>query len=523
MRASSLEIGIGFHSGNTLLHLADTYPRPGQVAVELVQNAIDAGAENILLKIDQKKKTLYCADDGQGESFEGICSRFQRISERQKDGKIGHKGIGNLASLSIAENFSLTTRPHTSNERFFTISLSRKGLQDKADGLTLPCHTESDDFRPGSQYKLGTDFRISTLLIVRKIKDAAIRRMEDITALCKEVEERFATQILTRGIRIFVDNGSQRTKLCPNPFPGEKLEYIIKTEFGEVTFEIYISPKPEKKPRLFVVHGRTEGEKYNIPLSAILKSDFSAMVNEVFHSGYLQGNIHLPFCTLTPNREELEYDDELFAFWNALETYARGEGSKILEGLSEQKTELKVFQVLNRVLKGFSSYLKNHRELTDYFSAPVSVTHHQAVDGDDIVNIRTEEKRSRDKVGGSSHGVPVFERKGVVHGGVIDPTGSRRKLIHRQSGLVLTWRVPTPTEGRNWRSKREGATIIFNASHEDWRKVQENTDAHTEYCRQLILKEIVLAKCKDLSSNNLDVFNGMFEGEFLPAFVEILA
>src|SRR3990167_8199502 len=235
MRASSLEIGIGFHSGNTLLHLADTYPRPGQVAVELVQNAIDAGAENILLKIDQKKKTLYCADDGQGESFEGICSRFQRIAERQKDGKIGHKGIGNLASLSIAENFSLTTRPHTSNERFFTISLSRKGLQDKADGLTLPCHTESDDFRPGSQYKLCTDFRISTLLIVRKIKDAAIRRMEDITALCKEVEERFATQILTRGIRIFVDNGSQRTKLCPNPFPGEKLEYIIKTEFGEVT------------------------------------------------------------------------------------------------------------------------------------------------------------------------------------------------------------------------------------------------------------------------------------------------
>lgn len=511
-------IRVGFHYGRTLLHLADTYSRPVQVILEMVQNAIDADCKNIYIKVDNSKKYIYCADDGKGESYSNLQRRFERIGERQKEKKIGHKGIGNLACLAIAETSCLTTRPKDSGERFCTISLSRSGLENQSEPFDLPCALESDSFRPGVNFRLGSDFRISTLLIAKKVKTSANKLLNDTAMISRGIEDKFATQIIQKDIRIIIETSSQRINVKPSPYPGEKQETILKTKLGDVKFEMYVLNKPERKPRLHVVHGKSSEEFYSIPFTPFI--NVSPVVKEVFGSGYLQGNIFLPFCTITPDREDLEFDDELSIFWDCIEKYSQDFGMELLNKLSEEKKELKIFLVLNNALKKASTYLKKNNELKNFFSGIVSPGHIGYESGIDTENVRTKKQISYEHNNTTNGKTPLSEKKGIVHTGIVDYSGSKRRVVNRQVGLYAEYRNPVLEEGMDWRCKREGRVIVFNCMHQDWLKAETNSEIHTNYCFHLILKEIVLVKIGDFSENTSIFFNQIFEDEYMPMLLD---
>lgn len=520
-------IAVGFHYGRTLLHLADSYARPTQVILELIQNAIDAGAKNIYLKVvagrASRQRIIYCADDGAGASFEELEQRFQRISEQQKTGKIGHKGIGNLASLAIAEGFSLTTRPGgplATRERYFTIKLSRTGLEEMAEGVTLPYLRETKEFRPGAEHKLATDFGISTLLIVQGVRQAALRQLADASTIAQTIENRFAPQILERKIRIWVDAGGHRLLVQPAAFPGTPETTEIETLSGTVRFEIFVGTKPVKTPKLAVIHGKTPEEQYAIPFGPFL--EISPAVREVFNSGLLQGNVYVPFCRLTPDREEFEYDDELSAFWEALETYAKLYGRKILERISEEKRDVKIAQVLLGALRRLEKFLAGHREeFIPLFRGQVSEGHFGAENGELAEPLRSVEPTRRGpRQPGEPRPGPKSEQKRRIHSGVTD-SGSRRRVYNRQLGIQVEYRDPRPEEGRDWLSKREGSKIILNSLNPLWQAVESDSQAHTQYCFLLMLKELILAPQDEGPAK--EFFNDTFEHNYMPALVETLA
>lgn len=512
------QIQVGFHYGRTLLHLADTYARPLQVILEMIQNAIDAEATSILVKIDGRRKLIFCADDGKGEDFEGIQARFQHISEQQKQGKMGHKGIGNLASLAISGGFLLTSRPRLpfSRERYFTFELSREGLEGMADKVILGCKRQPKDFRPGSAYKLGTDFAISTLIIARNVNNTALRQLKDAVTIAQAIEGRFAPQILDKKIRVFIEAGSQRILAEPAAFPGEPQIAAIQTGYGTVRFVIYLNTKPVKKPRLSVVHGKTKAEQSALPLYRDLLVEDAA--KEVFESGYFQGDIYVPFGTLAPNRLEFIHDPELADLWGALGEYARSYGRPLLQRIAEEKKESKTQHVLLSALKKLEQYLAKHPDLRTLFKGLVSEGHFEAEDGSEKGKGRTHPstKRAPRQRQDEQREPPSREQKGRTHSIVIN-SGSQRRAIRGQIGIQVTWRDPNPEEGRDWCSKREGSVIVFNSLHPFWQRVEPNPEAHTSYCYYLLAKEVCLTSLHPESQAS---FNECFENSYLPVLVE---
>lgn len=521
-QAQPNQIQVGFHYGRTLLHLASTYARPNQVILELVQNAIDAGAFNISIKIDGRKRNIYCADDGVGESFENLQHRFQRISEQQKKGKIGHKGIGNLAALAIGEGSVLTTRPRGSRQRFYTVALNREKLEEMADEVALPCRREPKGFRPGAQFKLGTDFAISTLLVVKGVRTAAMKPLKEAATIAQTIENRFAPQILKRKIRILVEAGGHKTQVQPAAFPGTPEKTEIETPHGTVVFDIYSSPKAEKKPRLAIVHGKTPEEHYSVPFAPFL--EVSEPIGQVFGSGLLQGNIYLPFCKITPDRDEFEYDDQLIVFWEILEEYAQTYGRQIIDRISQERKEIKIFRVINSAIQRLNRYVMKHKEeFAGIFVGQVSLGHVGAgtgIEGETIRTLLPKPRASTTQPRPASK-EPTREQKKRVHSGLKDPTGTRRRVVNRQTGIVADWRPPHPEEGRDWRSKFGEGIIVFNSLHPDWQKVESNQEAHIQYVFHLMLKELVLSRLED--SRVRDDFNDVFENDYIASLVETFA
>lgn len=517
----SSAIQIGFHIGNTLMNLAKAYAKPGQVLTELVQNAIDANAINISIKVDGKQMIIYCADDGDGETYDGLLMRFAKVCEQQKTEKIGHKGMGNLASLAISDGFSFTTRPKGDpKERFFTVTLSRKGLETMANEVKLPCRNETEGFRPGSQYKLNTDFAISTLLIIKNVRKVAMQKLEDAATAALEIGRIFSSQIVAKKLRIFIEAGGHRTQVRPQIFSGEAHYSEIETKSGKVVFEIYVLSKKTKTPRISVIHGKTSDEHFALPISIFL--EHAPEIRTVFESGFVEGKVFLPFCSLTPDREGLEYNDELLDFLLVLEDWAKKYGLPIIEKISYEKKEIRINKVLQSALNKIEGYLKGHeKDLLPFFKAQVSEGHFEAEKGELGDKLRSKDKQSREKAEPKETGAksPEKEKKGLVHSGFVDSTGSRRRVASKQFGLVLEYRDPLPSE--DWKKKcmREGGKIIFNSLHNAWKLVEGNPELHLQYCFHLILKELIFSQIENEISKT--AFSEIFEFNFMDAWIEI--
>ncbi len=108
---------------NTIDHLGiKLYSTLPPVIAELISNAYDADATNIIVKLNDtisKEKTIEIIDDGQGMDFDEINDAFlvigrnRRIesNERTINGRlvIGRKGLGKLSVFGIAGEIELTT------------------------------------------------------------------------------------------------------------------------------------------------------------------------------------------------------------------------------------------------------------------------------------------------------------------------------------------------------------------------------------------------------------------------------
>lgn len=108
------------------------------IIAELIANAYDADAHNVYV-ID-KKDSIVVEDDGKGMSYtDGDIDKYlnvARVSRKSKEDevtdlgrkKMGRKGVGKLAALSVSENVLVKTMVNTEKSGFV---LSRKVNEDK--------------------------------------------------------------------------------------------------------------------------------------------------------------------------------------------------------------------------------------------------------------------------------------------------------------------------------------------------------------------------------------------------------
>ncbi len=111
------------------------------VLAELIANSYDAGATNVY--ITEKENSITVEDDGKGMSYEkgdirrylGVAVETRKTTEesyirvgKEKRRKMGRKGIGKLAALSVSENVSVMTIQNGEKSGFI---LTRHVEEDK--------------------------------------------------------------------------------------------------------------------------------------------------------------------------------------------------------------------------------------------------------------------------------------------------------------------------------------------------------------------------------------------------------
>jgi len=118
---------------------------------ELIANAYDADAKNVYILYDTDKNTIIVEDDGTGLSYEqfnkrylpmGVTSRtddHNTFSESGERKRMGRKGIGKLAALSIAERVKvISLKDGDKSGCILTLKISLKNEDGKYEIPAIP-------------------------------------------------------------------------------------------------------------------------------------------------------------------------------------------------------------------------------------------------------------------------------------------------------------------------------------------------------------------------------------------------
>lgn len=183
------------------------------VLAELIANAYDAQAKNVYIIAD--KDSITVEDDGLGMTYEEVTGHYLAVARESrtteadtytKDGsrrKMGRKGIGKLAALSVSENVLVQTR---SGEDVSGFVLSR---HVRSDRLLEPLADDKIDFKKiegsgTSVVMIHPEYRLHKTLSVVKKNIAKIFpavssdfRIHIIRNDEEEVLDAFDTQILS--------------------------------------------------------------------------------------------------------------------------------------------------------------------------------------------------------------------------------------------------------------------------------------------------------------------------------------
>lgn len=137
---------------HTIEHLGiKMYSQLPYALAELVANAYDAGAENVIIRLydeNPENKRIIVSDDGEGMSFDEIRDNFLVIGRRRRDEdesrdnlkgrKItGKKGIGKLALFGIGKIINITTTK-AKEDTCTKFSLDWDSIINETSGTYLP-------------------------------------------------------------------------------------------------------------------------------------------------------------------------------------------------------------------------------------------------------------------------------------------------------------------------------------------------------------------------------------------------
>ncbi len=136
---------------------------------ELAANGYDADASEVQITVDSDE--IVIADNGRGMTAKEVEQDYLRLGrdrradeEREKTSKrkrpiIGHKGIGKLAGLGIAETMIVTT---TRRQERTTLTIDRAALDDAESLEQFDLQADLGEAERGEH---GTEVRLKGLLI----------------------------------------------------------------------------------------------------------------------------------------------------------------------------------------------------------------------------------------------------------------------------------------------------------------------------------------------------------------------
>lgn len=473
----------------------DSYGTLTECILELVQNGIDAGATNVAVIIDKRKRNIKIIDDGEGVSKEKYEASLQSVMVSTKSpDKYGQFGRGMLSPLKKCEAHSMISCPK-GGMLFLEWIFKTEAIEAQKDEVFVP-------YRPRGDLRLKTDRRgaqagvtmvewQTTVEIDSYTDDRAISKIPSAESIFDALMRRYREKMIERNICTAITITDERGKVDEHigfavPYRGHRLQQhkVRHVDAGFTTFNLYLSRKNEKGALegANVSVGETENPS-RIPFRLFAQSldgVLSHDVVEALKSGIFEGDILTERAKMHHNRKSFEPSNALLGFCESIEQWYDEVGKEhycsvveardaerykaLGEDLSRTVERLLQDPKFADILKSLALGVKQKRAEKDKNGterAEVSTSPRADRADPDEVPDREERDPSKKKVVSDKHPAPPSEHKRVARARV------------ENKNLGIEFRYDDIYDEKVLWTFSDGV-LTFNTLHAKWRACESS-------------------------------------------------
>lgn len=492
---------LGFHEGEVLFGIADTYKSVLLAAVECVQNGIDAGATRIFVGIDQLERRVAICDNGNGISVGQFRGALLSIGKSvKKAGSLGQFGRGLVAPVNKCKTMKIISQPkNPSNEGVNCWLFIGEQLREQEKNLSIP-HSKLDEFPnlPQPFEHAANDMRRgrerapqwrTMVLMDHVVNDRVIGaiNLEELTYL---IQNKLGRGMALKGTVVYIKLRNEsgvikQARLDPTKYTGQKLEPVVLDaglECGEVKFELYkarltgtqrigtvmISPRDDLSG-LTVKEFRAQatGLGFYNRNNPEIKAAFQALT-----SGFFEGIIEVENLQLDPDRKNFVGDDRAKALCLMIEQWYIDQGKALMNDERAKKEEQRYSDLGDKSLTRLQERIRSG----DEDLAILGLMLQDALPPSRLSSGRKDRsERPLGKKAPTDDDKPKSQRRAYVRPKQPpkESPGSPVSPFFNYSYEVL------PGSGRLWEYDPETYTLTFNIRHPQWVSISEGPDGES--------------------------------------------
>ncbi|MBU6427303.1 ATP-binding protein [Patescibacteria group bacterium] len=497
--AQSRMTRIGVHMGNVLLILAERYRKLQKMILEQIQNALDAEAKTISIKIDLQKREFHIWDNGTGVSRKEFDEALSLICKGRKEvGKLGRFGIGVISPIGKCKYFTFTSlaKDDVGRDVFNVWTFNSSEITKAESDVNIPCD-EQDNLLYWPDTNLARPIKLrgkncvpwkTQVKVVGLRMDRRLSRI-NMNSLKAEIVSNFgkAMQELGAVVKItYIDENGRMARtvdVVAEAYTGEELPVFKNdsTAAGTTFFRLYLADKKNGE-RSGKVNVSAIGNPFRVPARACLSELIGSglLEKEVFDdivSGVFEGDIECEKLTLKVERDGFVDDDTLAGLAEALADWHNQVGLRHVLAVKESKQE-SVFQKTGMWAMNFIETLFKRPEFEDLLSYLKTGTigkghkERKSIGETDETLLSHDggslQPRKRRVLSGRSkpHGKGE-ERKTHSPGTVAGPRGTKRSRVKGHS-LGLQFEHERLSADVVYDFDPDSGVLTYNTSHEYW-------------------------------------------------------
>ncbi len=507
---------IDFHKGETLLNLANTYPKLSDVLLELVQNALDEKANRIWIEVDYKNRKAHVQDNGQGASIDKFNGALGSVAKpgRKEKGSLGQFGIGLISPLGKCKKFFFVSCPQPHDSLYQEWLLETDHIKAQQHDISIPTKVRQDIiFEKKVPGKNSVDWR-SRAQLIDFTEDQFVSQLS-MDGLVGGIQDRYSGVMRKNNVVISVvikdEKGKkhQRDNVTALEFLGRKLleQELLDSGGGKVLFRLFIAKKIGKgRQRQGKVSMGVMGNDFRFPFEYFARSAASLLkpdVVDALSKGLFEGEILSEKARLHRDRQTFEKDDNWIGLCIAIEEWFdkfgrehTKEAQQSNEDERHQELGLRSMKVVEDMLRDPSSasllaVLKSFERGTvgsGHTDVPASKVYGQqdekalSVDG----NVGESKSKKDDGEPPPDPTKPPEHKPDHMPLTVAGPKGKRRKEVRGHStGLGFVYDAMDGSPDL-WKLDIKNGLLHFNIRHPLWMACDSKSDLALMKLQELV-------------------------------------
>jgi hypothetical protein len=503
------------------MRLSATYPSLHRTVLEMIQNALDAGAKRVFVRIDLDKREAIVMDDGEGIQPSKFNDALMSVCESQKpkQGSLGRFGLGLISPLDKVKTFHVYSMPRGTRAGGNHWTFDPNKIKEVVQNVTIPVrpleklppivtpYTETVGWRTMMKLEGITRDKVTTLITLDELED--------------DVLTNFGQAMRTKGtsckVELIEAGKTQLREIKPRDFTGIPFEVVSLhgDVVGTVTFKLYRA-KSRNGKRQGVVSVQEDGDAFLLPWKHFVRqarahkwTDSSAAF-DALGSGYFEGFITAKNVTLHAERTKFVANDALYELYLLIDEWFNDYGKSYLNDEKEksaaerlQTLGLRSLERWNNLLDDDSyAHLRAGLEGTFVFgrlgAGHVDPAHGRVGGEQDKPSVRVGQggagKQRTPRSEGESHPRPAEgernpDRPGDLPLGVIGPRGNKRQVVRHDSiGLQIAHEPLDST--RLWELDADYGILYFNTTHRLWERC-ESKDAWVLHLQEWVIMQVL--------------------------------